>query len=677
MAANQRGPSGRREDAQTASLGSPKVRDLYGTATADTIPPTPLKDLLSAGGANVYVLSVDPALIETVQRAGGEQYPVFTVSRWSELEAAVSSGRCGIALLDATLLDADLTSAIAALQRYADRLVTLVAAERSTAQELVGALSDRRIHRLLIKPPAIGITRLLLESAVTRCLQLRDELTMGMHERTAAPPEPPRRRSLGIGIATAGFVVVTLAAGAWFWLRPAAEVGTDAPPATPTPAETAPAPADPDAAVRSAGLLSLAERAMNQGQLTAPPGDNALDYYLVLLRDDPAHSVARARLDELVQTLFARAEAALLEERFDDAAAALDAVRRSSLESGRLAFLDAQLARARAATVAAKPSTEPAPAAARPVADAAPSQTELGSLLTIGAARIKSGELLTPAGDSAREYLSRAARLDPTSARVGEFRSTLVAALLAEARTDIADANVDGATQWLAAAAEIGASPQALQSLEDQLVPLRRARQQQLYADELGRAESLLRAGAVLQPERDNALALLTSLQRDAPGFAGLDSAWATLRAAVAADARAAIDRGDLTTAEQRIGVLERVPDGGSNAAALREDLAAVRLQNEYLATATPAGELPLARAPAVEYPATAVRRGIEGWVDLEYVVDREGRTRDVRVVDASPSGVFEEAALAAVTQYEYQPFVRDGRVYERRVKLRVRFNFQ
>jgi protein TonB len=675
MAANQRGPSGRREDAPTASLGSPKVRDLHGTATADTIPPTPLKDLLSAGGANVYVLSVDPTLIETVQRAGGEQYPVFTVGRWSELETAVSSGRCGIALLDATLLDSDLTSAIEALQLYADRLVTLVAAERSTAQELVGALSDRRIHRLLIKPPAIGITRLLLESAVTRCLQLRDELTMGVHERPTSPPRPPRRRSLAI--AATGLVAVTMAAGAWLLLRPRAEVGAGATAAVPPPAETAPAPADADTAMRSAGLLSLAERATSQGRLAAPPGDNALDYYLVLLRDDPEHGVARARLDELVQTLFARAEAALLEERFDDAETTLDAVRRSGLESGRLAFLDAQLARARAAGVAARPSAEPAPAAARPVSNAGPSETELASLLTIGAARIKSGELLTPAGDSAREYLNRAARLDPTSARVREFRGTLIAALLAQARTEIADANVDEAARWLAAAAEIGASPEALQSLEEQIVPLRRARQQQLYADELGRAESLLRAGAVLQPERDNALTLLTSLQRDAPGFAGLDAAWATLRTAVASDARAAIGRGDLATAEQRIGVLERVPDGSSDAAALRDDVAAVRLQTEYLATATPAGELSLARAPAVEYPATAVRREIEGWVDLEYVVDREGRTRDVRVVDANPTGVFEEAALAAVTQYEYQPFVRDGRVYERLAKLRVRFNFQ
>ena len=48
--------------------------------------------------------ATDPALRETVQRAGGEQYPVFTVATWPELMDAVDSGKCGIALVDASLV---------------------------------------------------------------------------------------------------------------------------------------------------------------------------------------------------------------------------------------------------------------------------------------------------------------------------------------------------------------------------------------------------------------------------------------------------------------------------------------------------------------------------------------------------------------------------------------------
>ena len=69
---------------------------------------------------------------------------------------------------------------------------------------------------------------------------------------------------------------------------------------------------------------------------------------------------------------------------------------------------------------------------------------------------------------------------------------------------------------------------------------------------------------------------------------------------------------------------------------------------------------------PAV-YPSQAIARGIEGWVDLEFVVDRNGQPRNLAVVQASPPGRFDAAALAAVAQYRYVPFERDGRVYERR----------
>ena len=69
--------------------------------------------------------------------------------------------------------------------------------------------------------------------------------------------------------------------------------------------------------------------------------------------------------------------------------------------------------------------------------------------------------------------------------------------------------------------------------------------------------------------------------------------------------------------------------------------------------------------------------RGIEGWVDLEFVVDRNGQPRNLAVVQASPPGRFDAAALAAVAQYRYVPFERDGRVYERRLRLRVRFQVQ
>ena len=86
--------------------------------------------------------------------------------------------------------------------------VTLVAADRKEAQRLIGFLSERRIHRLLIKPPAAGITRLLIESAANRCLQLRSAAV-------ASPPVVSAPKKAGARIPTwriaAGVAVLCLA----------------------------------------------------------------------------------------------------------------------------------------------------------------------------------------------------------------------------------------------------------------------------------------------------------------------------------------------------------------------------------------------------------------------------------------------------------------------------------
>jgi len=76
-------------------------------------------------------------------------------------------------------------------------------------------------------------------------------------------------------------------------------------------------------------------------------------------------------------------------------------------------------------------------------------------------------------------------------------------------------------------------------------------------------------------------------------------------------------------------------------------------------------------------YPADAQIRQIEGWVEVGYIVDRAGLPRELRVLQATPPGRFDQAALTAVAKYRYEPFTRDGQVYERRVWLRLRFSLK
>lgn len=60
-------------------------------------------------------------------------------------------------------------------------------------------------------------------------------------------------------------------------------------------------------------------------------------------------------------------------------------------------------------------------------------------------------------------------------------------------------------------------------------------------------------------------------------------------------------------------------------------------------------------------YPPQAQADGIEGEVVVRYDVSLEGRVVNVRIESANPPGVFDEAAVATVRSWKYNPQIRDG----------------
>ena len=68
---------------------------------------------------------------------------------------------------------------------------------------------------------------------------------------------------------------------------------------------------------------------------------------------------------------------------------------------------------------------------------------------------------------------------------------------------------------------------------------------------------------------------------------------------------------------------------------------------------------LPIVRVAPV-YPARALSRGLEGFVDLSFTVTTTGTVRDPIVLQ-STSSLFERAAIRAVLKFKYKPRVVDG----------------
>jgi len=73
-------------------------------------------------------------------------------------------------------------------------------------------------------------------------------------------------------------------------------------------------------------------------------------------------------------------------------------------------------------------------------------------------------------------------------------------------------------------------------------------------------------------------------------------------------------------------------------------------------------------------YPYRARTRGIEGFVDVEFIVRKDGTTAEISVRKAKPLGVFEEAASQAVGKWRFSPGMRKGTAVDTRVHLRIHF---
>jgi protein TonB len=90
-----------------------------------------------------------------------------------------------------------------------------------------------------------------------------------------------------------------------------------------------------------------------------------------------------------------------------------------------------------------------------------------------------------------------------------------------------------------------------------------------------------------------------------------------------------------------------------------------VQMSVKGLGLAASDGEyLPIVKIAPV-YPASAQARGIEGYCIVEYTVTTAGTTKDVKVVEADPPGIFNKASIAAAQKFKYRPRVVDGEAIE------------
>ncbi len=75
----------------------------------------------------------------------------------------------------------------------------------------------------------------------------------------------------------------------------------------------------------------------------------------------------------------------------------------------------------------------------------------------------------------------------------------------------------------------------------------------------------------------------------------------------------------------------------------------------------------------APEYPRSALTMRIEGAVELAATISKEGEIKDVKVLKGDPQ--LSRAAVQAVKQWKYKPYLLNGEPVEIQTQITVNFN--
>jgi TonB family protein len=612
-----------------------------------------LKYSLASDIVELVVLTGDEAFLQTLREAVGGTRRLWHVLADDKVSDLLVAGEVGIVVIDVKALHEAASVFIGQIKRQFPDLVVVVAGSRDDEMSLAGLISAGIVYRFIHKPMSPARAKLFVEAAIRKYEEQR--------RRAAESPQTNRRSSSGrVWWLGAAVGAVGLAAGVAYVLqRNGAE-------------ELSPAPAR-NAAKTSAAespLLTRAAAALAANRLTEPAGDNALELYLAIQARNPSDASARAGLSEVHERLLARAENALLEERLDEAAAAIETARKSGVESGRITFLTAQLAKSRDQSKVAQVQAQ---AQSRARTEPKSDEDKLTPIINLASQRMSDGRLLEPERDSARYYVLEALRLQSDSAAAQESKKLLAARLLADARGAIDRRDFARATTLINGMAGMASSAD-IESVQGQLTSARKQVDVDAWNQLLKNANERMQQDRLIEPANDNAKYFLQTLRQLDPANAGLAPALQDLGSRLVAKARRALALEQYDAARSWLEESSAVGFSSVEAVSVLRDLDTAVTKQNFLTTLVPANSLTLQKSVQPVYPNKARVSQTEGWVDLEFTVTEAGKVKDVVVRATSVAGVFDDAAVKAVSQWRYSPALRDAKPAAVRTQIRIRF---
>src|SRR5205814_2364765 len=254
-----------------------------------------------------------------------------------------------------------------------------------------------------------------------------------------------------------------------------------------------------------------------------------------------------------------------------------------------------------------------------------------------------------PATSPAPSRRPRTARaLAPGDPRVQQATQEFIARLQAEAGKALSAGNPDQADSWTSAAAAAGAQRADVAAL--------RAEAQRQRAG--GKADSLARlalsfnerlaAGRITDPAADSAKFYLAQLLQADPDHPTTQLARTAFDTRVLDEARGALRAQDYALARRWLTEARAAGADPASIGTVETAIGAAQDAAQQASSYVSASSITRTRYVAPLFPSDASRRGIDGWVDLQFLVNTDGSVGELTIVGAQPVGIFEQAALDA-----------------------------
>jgi TonB family protein len=526
--------------------------------------------------------------------------------------------------------------------------------------------------------------------------------TSGAVERTGSAGRIPWvPAAVVLGVLTVGVVAfVSLRHG---------EVATKPAPAGESPAVGSPAaPAAPAVGQAPAAssedkvdlLIEKAQQAMAERHFIDPAEGSALTLYRNALLLEPDNGEARQGLQRLAEILFARVQSALDERKIDVALQALESARSISPGDQRLAALDEKIANLRAefgpAQILAAISAQNFDRAAQLIDEAARSkslgsaklaqlreelrrrhqESDIANFFKLIDTRLSQDRVIEPRNDSAVFYLNQARAAGASAAALQPPSQEIAKRLSAGVRADIDQKHLADADRLIAELHNEGLAPPTLAALQHDLNAAHNAQAaasaQPPYLD---LAQNRLAQGKLTEPDNDSALYYVNQLRAADPKNVALPQLSSAVQGQILEQARVALDANQWAKADA---LLQAASNLGASAYlnALNDRLAQLKLSSAPATAehAVPESSLTRVREITLDYPAEAQRKGIEGWVEMSYVVGTDGKVGKVEVLSSNPPGTFEKAAEKAISRARYKPVLQGAKPVAVTTKIRVAF---